>query len=175
LRNINESFDRMTAGLAICESVLASQTHEEQNLALYTLLKSSLVALNDTTRNEQSLVFWFQTHYAAVLGFALNPSICAASGEVVSAVSADEFVVSLADGAPYSEAFAQIHSGFRMRQGALRALQKFVHIPVEAASTLTLTPQTTNQLADFFSLYYQFHLERNLTDRTRRFMQAVSS
>jgi DNA repair protein RecO (recombination protein O) len=173
LRNIMESFDRMTAGLAMCEIVYASQTHEEKNLPLYNLLKSSLAALNDSEQNEQSLVFWFQIHYAALLGFALNPTTCPVSGEEVRPNAAKEFVVSLADGAPYSLAFARINSGFRMFPSALSALQTLVETPLNKASNLTFSTHVQSQLSDFFSLYYQFHLDRTLTDRTRRFMQSV--
>ena len=173
LRNLTESFDRITSGLAVCEIIYTSQTHEEQNPPVYALLKSTLIALNAAEQNEQSLVFWFQVHYASVMGFGLNPSICPTSGETVLPESAEEFVISLADGAPYSAPFARIHTGFRMEPATLHALQQMYEIPLESASKLALTTRQTSQLNDFFALYYQFHLDRSMTDRSRRFMQSV--
>lgn len=174
LRNISESFDRMTAGLAMCETVYASQVHEEQNQDLYELLKSMLIELNNSESNEQSLVLWFQAKYAAQMGFALNPRCCAASGEEVIAEAGKEYVISLADGAPYSEAFARINSGFRMSGASLAAIQNLLEIPLEKVSSFSLTVPQIHQLGDFFALYYQFHLDRNPSDRTRRFLQSVS-
>jgi DNA repair protein RecO (recombination protein O) len=173
MRNLMDSFDRLTSGLAICEIIYTSQTHEEQNPPVYALLKSTLAALNATEHNEQSLVFWFQVKYAAAMGFGLSPSICPASGESVLPESAEEFVLSLADGAPYSTPFVRVHTGFRMESPTLHALQQIYIAPLESASNLAFTTRQTSQLQDFFALYYQFHLDRSLTDRSRRFMQSV--
>ena len=173
MRNLTESFDRITAGLVMCEIIYTSQIHEEQNPTVYALLKSTLIALNAADGNEQSLVFWFQAHYATVMGFGLNPSICPASGELVLPENADDFVISLADGAPYSTSFARIHTGFRMEPATLLALQQLCEIPLKDAASLALSKRQQSQLNDFFSLYYQFHLDRSLTDRSRHFMQSV--
>jgi DNA repair protein RecO (recombination protein O) len=173
MRMMTESFDRITSGVAICEAVYSSQMHEEQNKPLYTLLKSSLLALNAAETNEQTLVVWFQAQYAAILGFALSPSICAASGDIVLPGDANEFVLSLSNGAPYSLPFTGLHTGFRIASPALEALQCIVALPLESVHTLALPPQVRSQLEDFFALYYEFHLERNITGRTQRFLQAA--
>ncbi|MCU0427331.1 MAG: DNA repair protein RecO [Candidatus Kapabacteria bacterium] len=173
MRNLMDSFDRMTTGLAICETVHSTQTHEEQNLAIFTLLKQSLLALNAGEGNEQTLLAWFQAHYAAQLGFRLAPDFCAASGEAVSPSDAPQFVLSLADGAPYSPAFAQVNTGFRMDAGTLAILQRLLHIPPEQALRIALSERQHTQLSDFLTLYYQFHLDRTVSDRSRRFMQAA--
>ncbi|TAE34193.1 MAG: DNA repair protein RecO [Candidatus Kapaibacterium sp.] len=186
LRNISESFERMTTGLAMCEIIYASQIHEEQNTDVYQLLKSCLLALNTIEDGaESSLLVWFQIRYASVLGFALNPSICAASGESVlvqylpeaesSPHSEKEYIVSLADGAPFSEVYARINTGFRMRSATLHALQTLYATSLENVGQYRLTAQQISQLDDFFALYYQFHLERSLADKTRRFMQSVAA
>lgn len=173
LRNLMDSFDRMTAGLAICETVYSTQTHEEQNLAIFHLLKDVLVALNASERNEQTLIAWFQAHYAAFLGFRIAPDFCAASGEAVSPADAPHFLLSLADGAPYSPAFAQVNTGFRMDAGTLAILQRLMHISPEQALLMVLSERQQTQLSDFLAMYYQFHLDRTVSDRSRRFMQAA--
>ncbi len=191
LRNISESFDRMTAGLAMCEIIYASQTHEEQNSEVYQLLKSCLVALNTVEDGaEPSLLVWFQIRYAAILGFGLNPCICPASGETVLAqyrpeseaqqhflqeISTQEYLVSLADGAPFNEVYARINTGFRMRPATLHALQTLYAATLETLGQHHLTAQQISQLDDFFALYYQFHLDRSLADKTRRFLQSVAA
>ncbi len=175
LRNLMDSFDRITAGLAVCEIVYASQVHEEQNLAIFDLLRRTLVALNASERNEQTLVLWFQAHYATLLGFRLTPDICAASGSAVHVSDAPVFTISLADGAPYSPSYAAINTGFQMDAGSLAVLQRLMVIPAEQVSMLALSERQQSQLGDFFAMYYQFHLDRNLSDRTRRFLQAAQS
>jgi DNA repair protein RecO len=173
MRNMTESFERITTGIALCEVVYASQMHEEQNKPLYNLLRSVLIALNAAPSNEQTLLIWFQARYATMLGFALNPSICAASGEIVQPGDAEDFILSLTGGAPYSPTYARLHTGFRVDAATLQALQQIVVLPLESAYTLALSPQVRSQLEDFFSLYYEFHLERNITKRSQQFSQAV--
>lgn len=175
LRNLMESFDRITSGLAICEIVYNTQIHEEQNLALFSLLKNTLLALNMSERNEQTLVLWFQAQYAALLGFQLLPERCAASGEIVQPSDAPTFTISLADGAPYSPAFARVNTGYQMEAGSLAVLQRLVKISPEQSSLLALSERQQSQLTDFFAIYYQFHLDRNVSDRSRRFLQAAQN
>lgn len=173
LRNLMESFDRITAGLAMCEIIYTTQVHEEQNIAIFTLLKNALIALNASDGNEQTLVLWFQAHYAALLGFRITPETCAASGEAVQPSDAPTFTLSLADGAPYSPAFARLNTGFQVDAGTLAVLQRLMRIPPEQALLLVLSPRQQSQLEDFLTMYYQFHLDRNVSDRSRRFLQAA--
>ena len=172
-RNIGESFERLTVGLAICEIVYTTQTHEEQNKGVFGLIKEALSALNAATINERSVLYWFQTHYAARLGFRLAPALCAQTGETVDTASAPEFVVSLADGAPYSPDLPQSGGGFTMDAASLSALQRLADAGSEQASLLSRAEAQDARLQDFFALYYRFHLDREVSARSERFHRAL--
>jgi hypothetical protein len=107
------------------------------------------------------------------LGFRITPETCAASGEAVQPSDAPTFTLSLADGAPYSPAFARLNTGFQVDAGTLAVLQRLMRIPPEQALLLVLSPRQQSQLEDFLTMYYQFHLDRNVSDRSRRFLQAA--
>jgi DNA repair protein RecO len=184
LRSLVDSFERLTAGLAMLEAVYTTQHDEEQNTELYTLLKSSLTALNalpTEKTTEQTLLIWFQLRLAELLGFALNPHHCADTGEAITPESAAEFTVSLADGAPYLPVVVTARgsanlNGFRMEAGTLAVLQRLSSLSVEqveSVAALMLSARQQQQLGDFFALYYKFHIDRGIVSRTRRFMRDV--
>jgi DNA repair protein RecO (recombination protein O) len=192
LRSLTDSFERLTAGIAMLEAVYTTQHDEEQNPELYTLLKSSLVALNalpTDKHTEQTLVLWFQLRLAEVLGFALNPHYCADTGDEILPDAAPEFIISLSDGAPYSPETVRLRGsvksgtggstsvhGFRMEAGTLAVLQRLRELPLaslDAVAALVLSARQQQQLGDFFALYYKFHIDRGIASRTRRFMRDV--
>jgi DNA repair protein RecO (recombination protein O) len=172
LRNIAESFERLTVGLAICEIVYATQTHEERNKAVFGIVRETLRALNAAESNERSVLYWFQVHYAERLGFRLAPGACAQTGVAVNAGDAPEFVVSLADGAPYAPSVSQRGGGFTMDAASLEALQRLAAMPASDASSLALSEAQHSRLHDFFALYYRFHLDRDISARAERFQQS---
>jgi DNA repair protein RecO len=182
LRGITESFERLTVALSIAEALLSTQHDEEQNAALYGLVKSTLHHLNTLEHNAHTLLAWFQIRLAEQVGFALNPHYYAASSEEIFPEMAAEFVLSLADGAPCSpvstlhttSALQQTNGTFRVEAGTLAVLQRLERIPKEhlqQATMIQLSAKQQQQLGDFFSLYYQYHLSRFITGRTRRFLR----
>jgi DNA repair protein RecO (recombination protein O) len=181
MRNLQESFERLTAALAVLEAMQTTQHDEESNPELYTLLKTTLITLNNhhaLEGKETTLLLWFQVRLAEYLGFALRPSVCAETGEILAPEAAPEFVLSLADGAPYSPALnnTALKNGFRMEAGALAVLQRFsaINVPsIERVAQYNLSPRQYQQLADFLALYYRYHIDRNVTERTRKFFRDI--
>lgn len=174
LRNLGESFERLTVGISILESIINTQLDDEKNLQIYNLLKNSLLALNSAEKNEETLYFVFQVRLAEIMGFALHPSHCPLSQEEVVPMQADEFTLSLADGAPFSPAFGEHRSGFRMDSETLAILQRLVLIPIEKAVEIMLSAQQSAQLQDFLASYFQLHLEKRIAFRTQRFLRELS-
>jgi DNA repair protein RecO len=223
LRRTMDSFDKLTVALSMLEAVSSTQHDEEPRPALYGFLRESLRAVNDCEANEQTILFWFQLHLAEALGFALRPQVCASSDDEISPAMAPEFLLSLADGAPFAPEFNLLASArqdvFKVDAGTLAVLQHLARLhqsavgsrgaynalasqggldargldargldaqselgstsnsalasALDAASRLALQPRQQQQLGDFFALYYQYHIERNITGRTRRFLRDV--
>lgn len=170
LRNIMESFDCLTTGMAMLELVYASQLDEEQNTGLYALLRESLRVLNDTKGSAPSLLASFQMHLAAETGFAVDPTQCPESGEEVLPSDAPEFVVSLADGAPFSPVFSVHRAGLRVDADVLAALQMLYSTPLEESPDLHFSDKVLLQLRDFFGRYFEYHLGKRIGARSMRFL-----
>jgi DNA repair protein RecO len=183
-RALTESFERLTVAIAMLEAVYTTQHDEEHNPELYALIKSSLAALNalpNDKPSEYTLLVWFQVRLAELLGFALNPHLCAETEEIIDPTAAPEFTLSLGDGAPFAPvvagtAQAPRRDGFRVEAGTLAALQRLSEYSLEAVATVAtiiLSARQQQQLGDFFALYYKFHLDRSITSRTRNFMRSL--
>jgi DNA repair protein RecO (recombination protein O) len=179
LRNLQESFERLTTALAVLEAMQTTQHDEESHPELYTLLKTTLITLNNQPElegKETTLLLWFQVRLAEYLGFALRPNVCAQTGEILPPEAAAEFVISLADGAPYSPALnnTALNNGFRLEAGSLAVLQRFsaIEVPnIERVAQYSLSPRQHQQITDFLALYYRYHIDRNVNERTRRFFR----
>jgi DNA repair protein RecO len=203
MRQIMDSFDKLTVALSMLEAMYTTQHDEELQPDLYTLLRASLSALNACENNEHTVLMWFHVQLAEQLGFALNPSVCASfgslAGEPIRPDAAPEFLLSLANGAPFAPELNLLGSGqqavFKVEAGTLAVLQHLHRLQkgkeaigdetnetdetdeyttsLQAASKLVLHPRQQQQLGDFFALYYQYHIERNITSRTRKFLRDV--
>lgn len=175
LRAILDSFDLLTTAFGMLELVYTSQLDEEQNPALYHLLRYSLQILNTEPEYPHSLLLAFRLHLASEMGFAVDPSSCPESGELVTPDQAEEFVLSLADAAPYSPPLALNRAGFRLPASALEALQHFAVAPLQEAALYPLASGTESILNDFFTRYLEYHLGKRISQRTTKFLHDTDS
>lgn len=169
LRNITETFDLLTTAMSMLELIYTSQLDEDRNPDLYHLLRYALQVLNTMPEHPHALLAAFRLHLAAEMGFAVDAATCPESGETVTPDQAEEFVLSLADGAPYSPPLAN-RAGFRLPASALAALQYLVSVPLEEAPQYALAPGTETLLNDFFVRYFEYHLGKRMTQRTAKFL-----
>lgn len=170
LRVISDSFELLTTAMSMLELIYTTQLDEEQNPNLYHLLRYSLQILNTEPEYPHSLLIAFKLHLASEMGFAVDPSQCPESGEVVTPDQAEEFVLSLADAAPFSPPLALNRAGFRLPASALAALQHFATAPLEEAALYALLPGAETLLNDFFTRYLEYHLGKRITQRTTKFL-----
>lgn len=175
LRALTESFELLTTAMGILELAYSSQLDEEQNPAVYGLLRHALQALNTTPPTPQLLLHAFQARLADAMGFALNPLYCPESEERVHHEQAQEFILSLADGAPFSPPLAQNRAGFRITSEALATLQLLVALPIEEIASYPLQQNTEVQLQDFFIRYLEYHLGRRMFSRTAKFLHDIKA
>lgn len=175
LRAITESFDLVTTGMAMLELIYTSQLDEEHNPDVYSLLRQALCVLNTTPTTPQLLFHAFQAHLAATMGFALNPLYCPESQERVHHNQAQEFVISLADGAPFSPPLARNRAGFRIAPDALATLQLLAALPLDEVASYPLHSATEIQLQDFFTRYLEYHLGKRMFSRTTKFLHDIKT
>lgn len=168
LRVVGESFDHLTTGLAIAESVNATTHADEQNPELYELLKKSLIALNSAKQNTYAYFVWFTLQLADVTGFMLDLHKCAQTQLPIVAEPTPEYFFSFADGSPYSRNEATVQSGYRLTGEALGLLQTITQTKQADLENVPVSEQLRNEIHHFFTNYFSFHLERRFVYRTQK-------
>jgi DNA repair protein RecO (recombination protein O) len=75
-RSLGEDLEKMAVGMSMVELVTVVAHEEEGNVALFTLLATSLASLNDAARNVRNLLYHFELHLMRILGFAPSFRTC---------------------------------------------------------------------------------------------------
>lgn len=168
LRTYLDSYEHLSTGLALVESVSATQVNAEQNNALYELLKHSLVHLNAAGYNLYSYFAAFNLHLAEIMGFMIDFSHCAETQVPIVAEAHPEYYFSFADGAPYSPHEASVRSGYRLRGDTIAILQRIAATELSDVQSISINEQQRSEIQHFFTNYFSFHLERRFVYRTER-------
>ena len=164
LRRIHESFDHISAGLSIAESV--SQTFEQNfiNEELFDILLRSMQTLNDNRNNPFSVFVSFQLSLSGILGFAVNTD-----DAILPADS--EFVYFSIDKGCVSPAGSSTHSRrFRFDRKVFEVLKHMSLIPIEQSPETVCDQLSQKQLYNFFVNYFSFHLEKNFSYKTYKML-----
>lgn len=171
LRGIPESFERLTTGLAMAEAVLNSQLDEDSNPALYTLFRNCLETLNTCHRNEELFLFYFQVHLAGIMGFGIETGSYP-EGPAAGTALPESVVLSLSDGAPFAP-HRIMANGFRVSGSTLACLGRLARAELDELQGLAPGQAELLEVREFLGRYFNYHLEKNLTWRTRNFLTST--
>lgn len=161
-RRLSESYERLTAGLAIAEAVDTSQEHEETNPALFRLIVEALDALSAAESNEFSIIVAFQLRLAELMGFALTMSDEGHVGE-----PRPEYHFSFSDGTILSANDHRVPSvGWVFAPSEFAVLNTLAECEMSDASGVEQTIIQKAKIHDFISRYFQFHIEKKMRYRT---------
>jgi len=73
--SIYSDYDKMQVGFGIVELVNRTTADNQQNSGIFDLLKNSLEALENTTKNYDNVLIYFEYKLCALLGFGINPEM----------------------------------------------------------------------------------------------------
>lgn len=164
-RRLSESYERLTAALALAESVETSQEAGERNTDIFDLLAEALDALNVAESNEYSIVAAFQIRLAQIMGFAMTTRIRG----VCEARPAYHF--SFADGAILAANDYRVPStGWVFSQEEYVALDALSNCSLAQAAAIEQTIAQKAKIHDFIAHYFRFHLEKTMRYRTHELL-----
>ncbi len=164
LRKIHESFDHISAGISIAESV--SQTFEQNfaNVNLFDVLLRSMQTLNENKENPFAVFVSFQLSLTEILGWAVN------TDDTILPVGS-EFVYFSIDRGSVSPAGSSAHTRrFRFDEKVFEVLKHLSSIPIEQAPETVCDEHSQKQLYNFFVNYFSFHLERSFSYKTYKML-----
>jgi recombinational DNA repair protein (RecF pathway) len=160
-RRLADSYERLTAGLAIAEAVETSQESEETNPALFRLVVEALDALAAAEENEFSIVVAFQLRLAELMGFALSMG-----DETLVGEPRTEYHFSFTDGTILPANDYRVPSvGWVFAPAEFAVINALAECEMCDASGVGQTVVQKAKIHDFLSRYFQFHIEKKMRYR----------
>ncbi len=88
-RHISEDIEKISVGMTAAELIHRLTPQHEQIPALFKLLIDTLRDLDDATKNPMNLLYYFELHFARILGFEMSVKSCGICGKAYSTKSLD--------------------------------------------------------------------------------------
>jgi len=148
-RNLHESYDHLTLGLSLCETVVRTQRDEEPNEELFTLLVDSLDALESATY-PAAIGVVFRIHLASLMGFGIPDSGHYDTGNSLH-LSMENGMMTVAG-----------PRGYQISTSAYAVLRTLMNASPEDAGSILLGDSDRVEMDAFISAYYSHHLERRI-------------
>lgn len=164
---ITRDLERVSCGLRIVELVYALMQEEEQNPHVFILVLEVLERLNRTHERTENLLFYFQLHFASVLGFA--PDI---EREALDALS-DTGFLSFETGAILTDRSA---GGTSIRSASRRALRAFAicaRANLDTVMRMRLDQKTCLELGRLIDDFLRYHVEESFPTRTAKIVSQM--
>lgn len=167
MRTLVSSYNHLRVGLAIAESVYATQQSGEANPALYELLLHTLAMLNDSDEQKAFSYFVaFNIRMAEMMGFMMDFESCAITQEPIVRDGTPEYVYSMADGTPLSSEFSAYSQGYRLTANALFTMKDIAETELSDFDGKVISQENIEEIHNFITNYYSYHLERRFVYRT---------
>lgn len=161
-RALGESYERLTAGLAIAEAIESSQESEEHNPLLFQLVAVALDALAAAERNEYSVVVSFQIRLAELMGFSLTLDCEGAMREPRT-----EYRFSFAEGAVLSPRDYRVPTAsWVFSPEEYTILHALSLRDISVAAEVRQSAEQKAKIHDFLARYFQFHIEKKMRYQT---------
>jgi len=158
-RKINESFEHLTCGFLILESLLQSQHDSERNDELFNLLTKSLFLLNEIKNNPFSLFFIFQLELAKVLGFEI-------SFNTLEGKNSHTYCYSFENGSIFATNHYSDKNVFYFEKSLIDKMKQLMNTGLEEHDIVSLNETEIKLIAKFFTGFFSFHLDKKFTFKT---------
>lgn len=163
---LQDSIEKMSAGLSVLELVDGLSHEEEENHALFSLIVETLSVLDSSSRNYQSLARSFQLKLASLLGYAPSLNVCVQCGKPLGEDNSRTGVgFQLTDGAVQCSDCTKL-TGSRRPLGyrhvsapAYRIMQRFLSSKTENVATIACNESVGNEIDETLRLYFRYHFE----------------
>ncbi len=168
--SIHDSIEKISVGLSMLELVDQLAHEEEENPALFSLIRETLSAVDLSSRNLQSLGRSFQIKFASLLGYAPSLDICMECGKsILENEQGSSVGFQLAKGAVICSECNRDNNakhviGYRtISAPAHKILQLFLEFRMESITAIGYSETIGNEIDETLRLYLRYHFE-NMKD-----------
>lgn len=166
LRRIADSFDHLSVGLAIIESITISQPQYMPNPELFHLAKTSFQSLNTIPVSHHGVLFRYYLELSEVLGYHISlPMDVLPEG--------GRFFYSMTHNHLQESRKTAIESGLELSATAVNTLRKLSReftADIREAGHFQIDSSTLSMLNEFFRVFFSHHLERPFGVRTGMYL-----
>jgi DNA repair protein RecO len=159
LRKIHESFDHLSLGLILAESVDMALASDEENQELFELMLVALRALNELHEDPYPIFALFQFELAKMLGFEIN-----AERKNINELDKSYFLLDkgeFSEGRPGSMTYA-----FAADLDFYEAIHDIACSSFADVCKIELNQKLKQQIYNFFIRYFSYHMERRYSFRS---------
>lgn len=159
--NIREQLDALSVAMATIE-LLYRTAHEEKNEPLFSLLVSTLTAINEAKKNFALFFCWFELRYADALGFRFQIEQCPSCKNIqdASIVQRPFFSVALSYGGILCPTCAaKSNTGMKIAPETFFLMNALLHHSLAEISTMEVSPQSLRETEQVLRAYLQVHIE----------------
>jgi DNA repair protein RecO (recombination protein O) len=156
LRKIHESYNHLSIGLMLAESVDMALAREEENIELFDLFLAALRALNQTHENSFGIFALFQLELTKLLGFEINLEI-----KNINHFDKSYFLL---DRGAFSEARpGSMTYAFTADLDFFHAIHDIADCTFANIHKIELNDRQKQQIYNFFIRYFSYHMEKRYT------------
>ncbi len=160
-RRLLESYDRMSAGLAIVEAIYRTQPIEEPNAPLYHQLKAALQTVDLLETNFFAVYCWMLLQLSKRTGFAFDLFFdTTIQRPIANPFPHASILFSIDRGCPLSPGSLPTAVVVRLAREAFTFLQRCDQTPLSQLDRIPplSDPQLQNQVLHLFRRFYHYHL-----------------
>jgi DNA repair protein RecO (recombination protein O) len=163
MTKISDSYEHLSVGLLIMETISQSFEQNEPNSDLFNFLIGALTFLNQLPNNPFPIFVYSQLYLAGLLGFAINFDEDFDENQLRSN---NNLVFSIEEGAIVLQDKMKRTTSFRFNISALRSISKISSVPLDTVCTVPISEKDKRELLDFFVRFFSFHLEKKFNYKT---------
>jgi DNA repair protein RecO (recombination protein O) len=155
LRSMQSDLDHIEAATKVVELLLRSQHHEESHPELFSLIKDTLIAMNDNKIGAAvwSILFAFYLQYILLSGFAIKLEADQPGTNYYFDIEQGEIFAAETSIAAHSEKFHKINPE------VLASLKHLENGGVKNAGNLRLSESARRSIESLFRSYFNVHIE----------------
>jgi DNA repair protein RecO len=155
LGNIRRSMEKLAVGMAMMESIIQTQQPDHANIELYDLLKEKLTKLNVIEIHPFTIFVSFQIKLAELMGFGIDFSVANGIHR--------ELTFYFPEGNFLDDIVYDLENSFILDVDSTEFIKNIINKNGAAFCGMDMKYSTIEQIVNFFSRYFSYHLEKKFS------------
>jgi DNA repair protein RecO (recombination protein O) len=178
-RDIHSNISKMAVGLGILELLQRATHDEEENAALFNLVKGVLQTLERADRNPINILRAFQLRLGTIFGYGVQLECCFKCARVFESAPPGKpaFFVPARGGAICEKCVQGEHldnPGVKISVGGLLSMQQLLVAALQSVPLVTISEQEGNEIDESLRLYVQQHFDGIRSLRSLEMLQEMN-